>query len=196
MVCVWPAVRLREGENRVEASGDFADGRVAEQVTWQLAGTEARSFRIDSGAVMAATAATRFGSDNFFIGGSAGSTDQPGGRGRAVVLATIAATSRRDIAATFRRGDFHYRIPVTDGRYRVSMTFVEPDKAEGERVFDVLANGTPMLTSYDIRARAGAVLTERVETFVATVTGGMLDLHFAPRVGEALVSAIEVEPVR
>lgn len=193
MVCVWPAVRLSEGENQLQASGEFAAGRVDDAVTWQLAGSQARSFRIDSGAVIAATAEARFGSDTFFDGGSAGSTDQLGGRGRPAVLATIAGTARRDITATFRRGDFHYRIPVTDGRYRISLTFVEPDKAAGERVFDVTANGRAVLTAYDIRARAGAVLTERVETFEATVTGGMLDLHFRPQVGEALVSAIEVE---
>ncbi len=196
MVCVWPAVVLREGANEVVASGAFAGGPVEHRVGWQLAPAQAHGFRIDSGAVLAASADVRFGSDNFFVGGTAGSTDQAGGRGRAPVLATIVGTTRRDVTATFRRGDFHYRVPLADGRYRIALTFVEPDKAESERVFDVLANGTPVLTAYDIRARAGAPLTERVETLQTTVTGGMLDLHFAPRTGEALVSAVEIAAIR
>lgn len=196
MVCVWPAVRLQAGENQLVASGDFAAGPVADQISWQLADTQAHSFRIDSGAVVAGQAAVRFGSDTFFVGGAAGSTDQPGGRGRTAVLAAIAGTNQRDVTASFRRGDFHYRIPLADGQYRVSLTFVEPDRAAGERVFNVLANGTVMLASYDIRAQTGAILAERVESFVVTVTGGQLDLHFAPLVGEALVSAITVEPNR
>ena len=193
-VCVWPNVALRAGDNRVVATGAFLGTQVEDSVNWTLAPSQVRTFRIDSGAILAAGAEVRFGSDTFFVGGSAGSTDQTP-RGRPPVLAAIAGTTRRDIAATFRRGDFHYRVPLADGRYRLTLTFVEPDKAEGERVFDVLANGTPLLSSYDIRARAGAVLTERRETAEVTVTGGLLDLHFAPRTGEALVSAVEIEPV-
>jgi beta-galactosidase len=194
-VCVWPNVALREGSNQVVATGAFPGAQVEDSVDWTLAASQAHAFRIDSGAILAANADLRFGSDNFFVGGSAGSTDLTP-RGRPPVLATIAGTTRRDIAATFRRGDFHYRVPLANGRYRVKLTFVEPDKAEGERVFDVLANGTPLLSAYDIRARAGAVLTERVETLDTTVTGGALDLHFAPRTGEALVSAVEIEAVQ
>lgn len=196
MVCVWPEVALREGENTIVASGTFATGTVEDRVTWHLAPSQAAAFRIDSGAVLAAQTDVRFGSDNFFVGGVAGSTDQAGGRGRPAVQASIAGTRRRDVAATYRYGDFHYRVPLADGRYRLKLTFVEPDKAEGERVFDVLANGTPVLSAYDIRTRAGAVLTEQAETVETMVTGGMLDLHFRPVTGEALVSAVEIEPVR
>lgn len=190
-VCVWPNVTLREGENALVASADFASGPVEDRITWQLAASQVNAFRIDSGAILAANAEVRFGSDNFFVGGSAGNMDQTP-RGRPPVPAQIANTLRRDIAATYRRGDFHYRVPLAEGRYRVALTFVEPDKAVGERVFDVLANGTPVLSAYDIRARAGAVLTERVEEVEATVTGGVLDLHFRPVTGEAIVSAVEI----
>lgn len=194
-VCVWPNVTLREGENALVARADFASGPVEDRITWQLAASQVNAFRIDSGAILAANAEVRFGSDNFFLGGTAGTMDQTP-RGRPPVPAQIAATTRRDIAATFRRGDFHYRVPLADGRYRVALTFVEPDKAVGERVFDVLANGTPVLSAYDVRARAGAVLTERVETVEATVTGGVLDLHFRPVTGEAIVSAVEISALR
>ncbi len=153
-------------------------------------------FRIDSGAIVAARADTRFGSDNFFVGGATGTADTPGGRGRQPVLVDIAATDRRDIVATFRSGsDFRYRVPVAKGRYRVTLSFVEPREAKGARVFGVTANGTPVLDSYDIHTRAGGLLTATRETFPITVTGDTLDLHFVAQRGEAIVSAIEIEPV-
>ena len=193
-ICVWPAVRLDEGVNSLRARGEFVSGTVDDVIEWRLDAEQARSFRIDSGVIVAASADVQFGSDDFFVGGSAASTDQRGGRGRQPVFAEIAGTERRNVVASFRRGDFHYRVPLQDGRYSVALTFVEPDKAVGERVFNVLADGQTMLADYDIHARAGAVLTTVVETFEVTVTGGVLDLHFAPKTGEALVSSLEIVP--
>lgn len=195
-ICVWRDVRLKPGANRIEARGAFASGPVTDRIEWTLSKSEARSFRIDSGAIVAARADTRFGSDNFFVGGAAGTADTPGGRGRQPVLVAIAATERRDIVATFRSGsDFRYRVPVANGRYRVTLHFVEPREGRGARMFDVTANGTTALKDYDIHARAGAVLTATRETFPITVNDALLDLHFVARQGEAIVSAIEVEPI-
>ncbi len=195
-VCVWRDVRLKPGANRIEAKGVFASGTVADRIEWTLAKSEARSFRIDSGAIVAAKADKRFGSDNFFVGGAAGTADTPGGRGRQPVLVAIAGTDRRDVVASFRSGSaFGYRIPAANGRYRVTLSFIEPSEAKGARVFDVTANGRAALTGFDIHARAGAPLTAVREQFDAEVTGGMLDLHFVASAGEAIVSAIEVEPL-
>jgi beta-galactosidase len=194
-ICVWPGVRLDVGANTITARGEFPTGAVDDRIEWRLDAAQARSFRIDSGVVVAGAADVQFGSDDFFVGGSAGTADQPGGRGRRPVFAEIAGTDRRNVVASFRRGDFHYRVPVRDGRYLATLTFVEPDKAVGERVFDVVANGETKLAGYDIHARAGAVLKAVEESFEVTVTGGMLDLHFRPKTGEALVSALEIVPV-
>ncbi|MCW2363007.1 MULTISPECIES: glycoside hydrolase family 2 TIM barrel-domain containing protein [Sphingobium] len=195
-VCVWPAVRLKQGGNVIEARGVFPSGPVMDRIDWTVAPAQARSFRIDSGALVAARADVQFGSDDFFVGGTAGTTDQPGGRGRQAVVAEISGTDRRDVVASFRQGeDFQYRIPAANGRYRVTLSFVEPDKGVGERRFSVTANGRPVLQAYDIRARAGAVRTAVRETFDVDVTGQMLTLQFKASVGEAVVSAIEVEPV-
>ncbi|WP_439540522.1 glycoside hydrolase family 2 TIM barrel-domain containing protein [Sphingomonas sp.] len=195
-ICVWRDVRLKPGTNRIEARGTFASGPITDRVEWTLADSAARSFRIDSGTIVAGRADQRFGSDNFFVGGAAGTADTPGGRGRQPVLVDIAATDRRDIVATFRSGtDFRYRVPVAKGRYRVTLSFVEPREAKGARVFGVNANGTPVLDGYDIHTRAGALLTATRETFPITVTGDTLDLHFVAQRGEAIVSAIEIEPV-
>lgn len=195
-ICVWRDVRLKSGTNRIEARGTFASGPITDRVEWTLADSAARSFRIDSGTIVAGRADQRFGSDNFFVGGAAGTADTPGGRGRQPVLVDIAATDRRDIVATFRSGtDFRYRVPVAKGRYRVTLSFVEPREAKGARVFGVNANGTPVLDGYDIHTRAGALLTAMRETFPIKVTGDTLDLHFVAQRGEAIVSAIEIEPV-
>jgi beta-galactosidase len=193
-VCVWPDVRLSEGTNVVVAQGAFAAGVVEDRLEWRLDPAQANSFRIDSGNVVAAEAEVQFGSDDFFVGGTHGTTDQLGGRGRQPVYAEIAQTERRDVVASYRYGNFRYRIPMKDGRYRVTLSFVEPDKAIGERVFDVTANGHPVLTSYDIHSRAGNILTASVDSFEVTVENGLLDLHFDPQVGEAIVSSVEITP--
>jgi len=191
-ICVWPNVWLSEGVNDVVARGAFAGGVTEHSAEWRLDAPQARSFRIDSGTVMAADADVQFGSDNFFFGGEPASTDQRGGRGRQAVFAEIAGTERRDVLSSYRKGDFHYRIPAANGRYRVSLSFVEPDKAVGERVFSVTANGETVLSDFDIHSRAGAVLTSVVETFEVIVEHEMLELHFLPETGEAVVSALEI----
>ena len=195
-VCVWPDVALAGGENAIVARGNFADGPVEDAITWQLDEEQRDAFRIDSGAVVAANAEVQFGSDDFFVGGTAGSTDQRGGRGRQAVIAEISGTDRRDIDASFRHGDFRYRIPAANGNYRVTLTFVEPDQPVGARVFDVTANGEAVLSAYDIHERAGGTLAAVTESFDLEVDDTMIDLAFSPITGEALVSAVEVVPLR
>jgi len=195
-VCVWSDVALVGGENAIVARGNFAAGPVEDAITWQLDEEQHNAFRIDSGTVVAATAEVQFGSDDFYVGGTAGSTDQRGGRGRQAVFAEISGTDRRDVVSSFRQGDFSYRIPAANGRYRVTLTFVEPDQPVGARVFDVTANGDAVLSSYDIHARAGDTLSAVTESFDIEVDGNMIDLGFSPVSGEALVSAVEVVPLR
>ena len=72
------------------------------------------------------------------------------------------------------------------------LTFVEPSLAAGARLFDVTANGQPIVSALDIaRAAGGTAITLRREREVA-VRGGTLDLAFVPRKGAAIVSAIEI----
>jgi beta-galactosidase len=194
-VCAWPAVRLSPGENQIVARGDFPDGREEDRIVWNLGEQSARAFRIDSGAIIAAHSPLLFGSDHWFEGGAAGSTDSPGGRGRTAVTVAIVGSSNRDIAATFREGDFHYRLPLEQGGYRVTLTFVEPKEAV-ERSFDVLANGQAVLRAFDVAAAAGGRLTEVRRSFEVTIGEDGLDLHFQPITGNAIVSGVEVVPSR
>ena len=49
---------------------------------------------------------------------------------------------------SFREGEFSYRVPLPNGRYRVVLKFAEPSAgAAGERVFDVDVGGATVLIS-------------------------------------------------
>jgi beta-galactosidase len=191
--CVWQAVRLTSGENRVVAAGRFPAGPQEDTTTWRIDPSAASAIRIDAGALMAAGSLRgRFGSDAFFENGEAGTTDSAGGRGQPPAVARILGTEDRDLVATFREGEFRYRVPLANGTYRVALTFVEP-AAAGDRVFDVLANGRRVIEKLDVAAAAGGALVAVTRTFDASVTDDVLVLEFRPTRGRAIVSAIEIE---
>lgn len=193
-VCVWPGVKLDIGENVIVATGRFASGEQQDRVILQAAPRTATEVRIDSGALVAGSGGgvVRFGSDTFFTGGKPASVAQAAQYGKAEVARTIAGAAHSEVATTFREGAFRYRIPLADGRYTVTLTFMEPKAKPGERKFDVLAGGKPVLRDLDVVAAAGAPLTAVTRSFPATVGGGILDLEFKPSVGQAIVSSIEV----
>jgi beta-galactosidase len=192
--CIWHAVRLAAGENHVVATGRFQAGPQQDAIIWRVDPHVASATRIDAGALMAASSVVgRFGSDAFFEGGTAGTTDGPGGWGQAPALARIAATPDRDLVATFREGEFRYRVPLANGTYRVTLTFVEPSAPPGARVFDVLANGQRVIEKLDVAAAAGVVLTAVTRRFDALVADDALVLDFRATKGRAIVSAIEIQ---
>ena len=194
-VCVWKAVSLHAGDNDLAAEGQFSGSTVVDHVTWHIAPDNADAIRIDAGALVAAnSAAGRFGSDNFFEGGEAGSVDKPANYGKPPTLTPIAGTSDRDLVASFRQGSFAYHVPLADGRYTVRLTFVEPDAKPGERVFDVSANDTLVVPGLDIASATGGPLIAVQRTFAVTAHGGSLNLGFHPSKGQAIVSAIEIVP--
>ncbi|MEV5034162.1 DUF4982 domain-containing protein [Sphingobium sp. LMC3-1-1.1] len=191
-ICLWEKVALSPGANAIIARGAFASGPVEDRVDWTLSPAAATAFRIDAGAIVTATASTRFGSDAFFEGGDAGTLNTPADYGKPAVTAAIAGTEEDALVATFRQGRFRYRVPLADGRYRIVLTFVEPSLAAGARLFDVTANGRPIVSALDIaHAAGGTAIALRREGEVA-VRGGTLDLAFVPRKGAAIVSAIEI----
>lgn len=193
--CVWQDVRLTPGDNSLVAEGKLQGRTVADRISWRLDPAQAGSLRIDSGTVVAAaTSGPRYGSDAFFAGGEAASADKRP-RGRPPVLAAIAGSDERDLLATYRKGRFGYSLPLRDGRYRVSLDFAEPFALAGERVFDVVADGKTMLPAVDVAELAGGALRAIRRSFEIDVSGGKLDLQFVPVKGDAIVSALAVEPV-
>jgi Malectin domain len=104
---------------------------------------------------------------------------------------------------SFRFGGFSYRIPLPKGRYELKLYFSEViylptdvgDGVDGRRTFDVLMNGRPLLTNFDIAADAGGTNTADIRVFdsVSPVDGHLL-LEFRPVLGGAWLNAIEIVP--
>jgi beta-galactosidase len=192
-VCVWEGVKLDLGENAIVATGRFASGERQDRIVLHTAPRTDSEVRIDSGALVAGDGgAVRFGSDTFFIGGKPGTVAQVAQYGKAEVAQAIAGAQHSEVASTFREGAFRYRIPLADGGYTVTLTFMEPTAKPGERKFDVIAGGRAVVRDLDVAVAAGAPLTTVTRTFPVTVSGGMLDLEFKPTAGQAIVSSVEV----
>ncbi|WP_339346419.1 glycoside hydrolase family 2 TIM barrel-domain containing protein [uncultured Sphingomonas sp.] len=191
-ICVWRDVALDAGDNELLARGRFASAPVEDRVSWRLGGDARANVRIDAGAIVAAPATRRFGSDAFFDGGDPGTLNKPADYGKSAVAAAITGAREPGVAATYRHGRFRYSVPLRDGRYRLTLTFVEPSLAPGERVFGVTANGKPIIVALDVAREAGGTLRAIERSVVVAVRGGKLDLAFLPVKGEAIVSAIEI----
>ena len=115
----------------------------------------------------------------------------------------IRGTADWGLMQTFRFGrhKLSYSLPVSNGRYRVELYFIEPwhgtggsegTDCEGLRIFDVAVNGTTVIDDLDIWAEAGhdKVLKKVIDV---DVTDGRLDLTFPEvKAGQALLSAIAV----
>jgi Malectin domain len=104
-----------------------------------------------------------------------------------------------------RQGDFNYDVPMKPGVYEMRLHFVEtyfgPDETggggEGSRIMNVILNGRPLLTNFDVMADAGASRTadEKVFTDVSPASDGKIHLRFSSVYGgQAMVSAIEILP--
>ena len=197
-ICTWRAVALSSGANVVRAAGSFASGTREDSVTWTL-GVGEGVYHIDCGAIEGSLGPEgRYGSDDFFSGGAAADINLP------VNEATTTPPRHRKISGTafeslvnsYRKGTFSYRLPLPDGSYRVRLWFVEPDANPGQRLFSVLAHGAPALSNLDVAAGAGGPLKVLERSFVTQAEFGALQLDFVPVAGEAIVSAIDVAPLR
>ena len=87
-----------------------------------------------------------------------------------------------------------YKFTVPNGNYNVVLKFAEIYWTKpGQRVFNVLVNGSQVLTNFDVIAAAGAPLTAVDKTFPVTVTNSTVTIQFT--VGTAdqpKISAIEI----
>ncbi|QOY90203.1 malectin domain-containing carbohydrate-binding protein [Paludibaculum fermentans] len=110
-----------------------------------------------------------------------------------------------DIYRHMRQGDFRYDIPLDPGKYELHLHFAETglsdlisaeSSGDGQRIFQVSANGSRILNFFDVVAdAAGAnIADERIFRDVAPAPDGLLHLSFAPQRGTAMLSAIELLP--
>jgi hypothetical protein len=136
-----------------------------------------------------------WGADEWFSGGSP-------------VKATVQQiwrTQDPEFYRTSRQGQFRYDIPLKKGIYELRLHFAETEYGpesngaggEGSRVFEVRANGKPLLTRFDVVADAGASRTADVKVFpdISPAADGQLHLEFSGADGtQATLSAIEILP--
>lgn len=137
-------------------------------------------------------------SDVYFKGGQLAASEMPATR-----------TDDPELYETERWGHFSYAIPVTAGKYTVTLYFIErgvhsmgetepgntayEGKPRSERIFDVFCNGKTVVRSLNIAKEAGdnRPLIRKI-TGLAPNAQGKLLLEFVPVSRYATVSAIEV----
>ena len=117
----------------------------------------------------------------------------------------IARTLDPGFYRTSRQGQFRYDIPLHKGIYELHLHFAEtvygPESSgtggEGSRIMNVRANGTPLLSDFDVVTDAGASSTADVKVFtgIEPAADGKLHLEFSADNGQqAILSAIEILP--
>jgi beta-galactosidase len=196
--CVFRGVRLSRGANRVTAVGNHGGKQISDSVEWLLNATDVNiaAGQLESG--FKSSSGARFGSDDFFTGGTGNWLVEKGTR--SITDPTpVSGTRDVDLYKNYRHGQFTYSIPLENGRYEVTLGFLEPDRvtAVGNRVFDVVANGQKKLENFDVvQATGGKYRTAVTRTFKADAPGGYLKLDFVPVRGEAVVSNVVARRIR
>ena len=137
-------------------------------------------------------AAAPFVADQDFSGGTATSTTNT------VSTTGVTNPAPQSVYQHNRYGNFTYTIPgLTAGAsYNVRLDFAETYwTAAGSRTFNVLINGTQVLTSFDIFATAGGQNKAVAESFTATASSaGAVTIQFVTVKDNAQVNGIEVQP--
>jgi beta-galactosidase len=192
--CLWHAIHLATGANTLRTSAEVSGTSISDSLQWTYTGTPA-IVRIKAGDIFgyATPDNKRFGSDNFFEGGIGYGVNPPDTK--VTDMIQVAAHDPR-LYDSFREGEFSYRIPVPNGRYRVELQFTEPSAStSGERVFEVAANGSRVLRDLDIFAAAGGRLVATQRSFEIAALNGYILIEFRPIKGKALVSALSITPI-
>lgn len=135
--------------------------------------------------------------DNYFEGGQLASYASP-----------VKGTDDPELYQTERWGNFSYAIPVSPGKYSVTLHFAARHadstqsptpsgdrRAASSRVFDVFCNGTVLLKDFNLSQEAAesGVVTRRLTGLYPNAQGKIF-LSFVPVEGYAAVTAIEVIP--
>ncbi|WP_151637665.1 glycoside hydrolase family 2 TIM barrel-domain containing protein [Noviherbaspirillum aerium] len=195
-VCEFKNVPLRAGANAISVQGTHSGRIVTDSANWNLNADNAENIYIAAGQLASGFVSNdallgnhRYGSDNFFSGGTPvtlNPTTAIGGIG-----STVPEEGR--VWDAYREGaSFSYEVPLANGSYRVTLGLLEPTATSaGARVFTVDANGVKA-ADVDVFARAGARNTATSASFATTVTGGKLRLDFRGVTGNAIVSNIAI----
>ena len=135
--------------------------------------------------------------DNYFEGGQLATYTTP-----------VNGTDDPELYETERWGNFSYAIPVSPGKYTVSLLFAvrhgnwdqqssqsDANHAALAHIFNVYCNGSVLLQNFDLAKEAGSSdVVLRKATGLEPNAQGKLILTFVPVEGYATVTGIEVLP--
>src|ERR1700678_2295348 len=137
-------------------------------------------------------AAAPFAADEDFAGGATSDTTH------AITTTGLSDPAPQSVYQHNRYGNFTYTIPgLTAGAsYTVRLHFAEEYwTTAGSRTFNVLINGTQVLTDFDIFATAGGEYIAVIEPFTATASStGTITIQFVTVKDNAQVNGIEIVP--
>jgi len=95
----------------------------------------------------------------------------------------------------YANGSLNYQFGVPNGTYTVNLKFAEIYfTSPGQRIFNVVLNGSTVLSNFDIVAQAGGGKTAIDRQFVTNVTNGQISLQFNGILQNPKINAIEIVP--
>jgi regulation of enolase protein 1 (concanavalin A-like superfamily) len=99
------------------------------------------------------------------------------------------------LSERFNTSDLIYSYFVPNATYNVTLKFAEIFfSSAGQRVFNILINGTPVASNFDIVAQAGGALRAVDRTFPVTVTNGQITILLQKVTSSPKISAIQIAP--
>ena len=193
-VCLWQGVALAPGANHAEVRS----GSLTDTADW-TAPDARQGLHIDAGDLVGHTEAdgTRYGSDNFFDGGTPMVLNPKGGFHSKPKVPVVVGSPTPALFEGWREGNMTYRLPLGPGRWAITLHTFEPDAVrKAPRRFDVRVNGAAWLTGFNPAQAAGGSLQEAETRTIAEAKDGFVVLSFAGNGADAapVVAAIDVVP--
>lgn len=174
------------------------DSNPAQEATQSTVEVGPSLLRINSGGPEVTFGSVTFLADQYFTTDTRSFTNP--------FVTEIANTDMDAIYLTERvselvKSPMSYNIPVTNGTYTVKLYFAEIywgsenpqglEGGDGSRVFDILMEGIPIFTGYDLFKDVGAA-TADTRMYDIEVTDGELTITLDSTVNKCKISAIEV----
>ena len=156
---------------------------------WTAIPSEVHLMAGYSGGEVIDNSGVRWTADRYFSGGGPWARDD---------LGFVRGTSRPFLFSNWRSGEFSYDIPLLPGTYELRLFFLSPHRVGDEKLasFDVLLNGQPLLTAFDVNisARGADVAEEKVFRDVSPDEESYVRLRFTNQIGTPALSALELTP--
>jgi len=192
-LCGWVQAGARDDKatgQACAAANECASGFCVNSVCCANATCSAGpTFQIDTGST---SAVSPFTADQFFTGGTARSVTNT------ITTSGVTNAAPQAVYQTERYGTSTYTVTglPASSPYTVRLHFAELfQTAAGKRVFNVVINGTTVLTNFDIFATAGAAFKAVVRDFSANATSsGQIVINFNTVTDNATIEGIELLP--